>query len=281
MVLRCWYAWDVIHCVKWKFRRAAMYVQCVPWSMSLVRQNVNCVTQSWLVSKKRVQLAVSHQTSLSVALDNNHKEKNDYWESEDSDCENIKKSRLIKLSKMTHRIPDIWSVYWQESDSGRREYLQSKDCEDLLVRLWIGTSWSGVGLVIDISRHPACCIGNPRLWLVLPLLSIANNRGRACCSLKETWLKIWFYYSFKIFSRFWLVKTTRIIHHNQVLFTKFGKNLRNIELMTSKVERIKNYWTNDVKMTSKVQPAADYWTVDRENLGTRLCYIWWAEKLRA
>ena len=34
-------------------------------------------------------------------------------------------------------------------------------------------------------------------------------------------------------------------------------------------------------MMSKVQPAADYWTVDRENLGTRLCYIWWAEKHRA
>ena len=89
------------------------------------------------------------------------------------------------------------------------------------------------------------------------------------------------YYSFKIFSRFWLVKTTRIIHHSQLLFTKFGKHLRHIESMTSKVERTENYWTSDVKMTSKVQPAADYWIVDRENLGTRLCYIWWAEKLRA
>ena len=90
-----------------------------------------------------------------------------------------------------------------------------------------------------------------------------------------------YYYSFKIFSRFWLVKTTRIIHHNQVLFTKFGKNLRHIESMTSKVEPSENYWTIDVKMTSKVQPAADYWTGDRENLSTRLCYIWWAEKRRA
>ena len=89
------------------------------------------------------------------------------------------------------------------------------------------------------------------------------------------------YCSFKIFSRFWLVKTTRITHHNQLLFTKFGKNLRHIESMMSKVELTENYWTNDVKMTSKVQRAADYWTVDRENLGTRLCYIWWAEKLRA
>ena len=90
------------------------------------------------------------------------------------------------------------------------------------------------------------------------------------------WYKV-YYYSFKIFPRFWLVRTTRIIHHNQLLFSKFGKNLRHIESMTSKVKPVENYWTNDVKMTSKVQPAADYWTVDRENLGTRLCYIWWAE----
>ena len=69
------------------------------------------------------------------------------------------------------------------------------------------------------------------------------------------------YYSFKILPRFWLVKTTRIIHHNQLLFTKFGKNLRHIE-----------------SITSKVQPAADYWTVDRENLRARLCYCWCEQK---
>ena len=90
-----------------------------------------------------------------------------------------------------------------------------------------------------------------------------------------------YHYSFKIFSRFWLVKTTSIIHHNQLLFTKFGKNLRHIASMMSKVQPAENYWTDDVKMMSKVQPAADYWTVDRENLGTGLCYIWWAEKQRA
>ena len=88
-----------------------------------------------------------------------------------------------------------------------------------------------------------------------------------------------YYHSFKIFSRFWLVKTTRIIHHNQLLFTKFGNNLRHIESMTSKVELSENYWTNDVKMTSKVQPAADYWTVAREHLGTMWCCIWWTKLL--
>ena len=78
------------------------------------------------------------------------------------------------------------------------------------------------------------------------------------------------YYSFKIFPRFGLVETTRIIHHNQLLFTKFGKNLRHIQSMTSKVEPAAYYSTVDVKMTSKVEPSADYSTVDRKTLGTRL-----------
>ena len=57
-----------------------------------------------------------------------------------------------------------------------------------------------------------------------------------------------YYYSFKILSRFWLVWTTRIIHHNQLLFTKFETSLRHIGSMMSKVEPTKNYWTNDVKI---------------------------------
>ena len=51
----------------------------------------------------------------------------------------------------------------------------------------------------------------------------------------------WDYYSFKIFLRFWLAKSTRIIHHIQLLLTKFG--------------RILSYWTDDVKSAAKV---ADY-----------------------
>ena len=33
------------------------------------------------------------------------------------------------------------------------------------------------------------------------------------------------YYSFKIFPLFWLAKSTRIIHHNQLQMTKFGRIL--------------------------------------------------------
>ena len=34
-----------------------------------------------------------------------------------------------------------------------------------------------------------------------------------------------FYYSFKIFRQFWLAKSTRIIHQNQLRMTKFGRIL--------------------------------------------------------
>ena len=33
------------------------------------------------------------------------------------------------------------------------------------------------------------------------------------------------YYSFKIFPQFWLAKSTRVIHHNQLMMTKFGRIL--------------------------------------------------------
>ena len=43
----------------------------------------------------------------------------------------------------------------------------------------------------------------------------------------KTWCQVvnCYYYSFKIFPRFWLAKSTLIIDHNQLLMTKFGKIL--------------------------------------------------------
>ena len=58
--------------------------------------------------------------------------------------------------------------------------------------------------------------------------------------------KLYYYSYFKIFPRFWLVKTTRI-YHNQFLLTKFEKNLCHIEPMTSEVQSAADYWTDDVK----------------------------------
>ena len=93
--------------------------------------------------------------------------------------------------------------------------------------------------------------GFRRIWRILQISEGVIHRGRILHILRKPNSIIVNYYSFKIFSRFWLVKNTRIIHHNQVLFTKFGKHLRHIESMTIKVERIENYWTNDVKSAAR------------------------------
>ena len=96
-----------------------------------------------------------------------------------------------------------------------------------------------------------------------------------CCGLRSCNISL--YCPFKIFSRFWLVKTRRIIHHNQLLFTKFGKNLCHIESMMSKVQPYADYWTDDFKMTSEVRFAADYWTADRKTC-RRDCVIFGEQK---
>ena len=70
-----------------------------------------------------------------------------------------------------------------------------------------------------------------------------------------------YHYSFKIFPSFWLVKTTYcIIHHNQLLLTKFGTNL-SYETNDGKSAvccRLSNWWRqNDVK--SAAQPMTSKW----------------------
>ena len=62
------------------------------------------------------------------------------------------------------------------------------------------------------------------------LRDMNNDNGIKTMTMTMIILK-YFYYSFKIFPRFWLVKTTRIIHHKQLLLTK--------------------YWTNDVKSAAR------------------------------
>ena len=86
---------------------------------------------------------------------------------------------------------------------------------------------------------------------------------------------IW-YNSFKIFPRFWLVKTARMIHHNQLLLTKFAKNFVSTDDVKSAARcRLLNHWRqNDVKSLDYwTIDVKEYWTIDQENLATRLCYL--------
>ena len=54
-------------------------------------------------------------------------------------------------------------------------------------------------------------------------ISFTRSIGMKVLKLSEIHNK--YYYSFKIFPRFWLVKSTLLIHHNQLLMTKFGRIL--------------------------------------------------------
>ena len=61
-----------------------------------------------------------------------------------------------------------------------------------------------------------------------------------CLVYSGPYLNILFYYSLKIFLRFWLAKSTHITtHHNQLLLTKFGRTLP--------------YSTKDIKSEAKLQ----------------------------
>ena len=67
------------------------------------------------------------------------------------------------------------------------------------------------------------------------------------------------HYSFKIFHSFWLTKIPRLIHHNWLLSTKFG--------------RILQYWTDDVY--NRAAKLTDYWTVNLEELHVGTSKSWY------
>ena len=72
-----------------------------------------------------------------------------------------------------------------------------------------------------ISQNPQGTSGNINTQETAEALSLTQN-----CHLRRKTRSVNLnYYSLKIFPRFWLAKSTRIIHHNQLLITKFGRIL--------------------------------------------------------
>ena len=71
------------------------------------------------------------------------------------------------------------------------------------------------------------------IWLILGpiklfqttllLFSAAGNQVYCYHCLTDAAYINFIYYSFKMFPQFWLAKSTRIIHHNQSLMTKFER----------------------------------------------------------
>ena len=68
------------------------------------------------------------------------------------------------------------------------------------------------------------------------------------------------YYSFKIIPRFWLVKSTRIIHHNQLPLTKFGKNFELLSQWRQKfchVEPMTSKWRQKCSPLQAIEPLTE------------------------
>ena len=82
------------------------------------------------------------------------------------------------------------------------------------------------------------------------------------------------YYSFKIFLRFWLVKTARIIHHNQLLLTKYWTN----DVKSAARWKLLNQWRqNDVKSAAR-RRLLNRWP---RKPGDKVVLFWFTEKQRA
>ena len=59
--------------------------------------------------------------------------------------------------------------------------------------------------------------------MTLLLCSAVGNQVYCYHCLTDAAYVNFIYHSFKMFAQFWLAKSTRIIHHNQSLMTKFGR----------------------------------------------------------
>ena len=122
------------------------------------------------------------------------------------------------------RIPMLHTVYYKAPYLGpysspvKRSTESSWHCYDVPVWRWYYhvMCWRicgpGPKNAEQSSRRT-----RPPVQTELPGTTPQNVRGMI--------LKRNYYYSFKIFPQFWLAKSTRIIHHNQLLMTKLGRIL--------------------------------------------------------
>ena len=72
--------------------------------------------------------------------------------------------------------------------------------------------------VVFFSKLQKATFGDDAIWIAKQF----SLESRFRMSIK-------YYYSFKIFLRFWLAKIPRTIHHNQLVSTKFGRRLRYVK----------------------------------------------------
>ena len=94
----------------------------------------------------------------------------------------------------------VWVIKW--SILSFPVHVTKKKVKSVMARLYCIERrglWFSQGTLVSVKGH----------WLS----AHSGSRSNYC------------YYLFKIFPRFWLAKRTRLIHHNRLLMTKFGRNL--------------------------------------------------------
>ena len=125
-----------------------------------------------------------------------------------------------------------WSSLWPVGlDHTNLWYMHSRRSFPPLKHPWVLKSSDDV----KIKRHKGC--GSSQVVMTCPELRCewvninplrSNIRIQILQTDLHTFGHSWdskSYYSFKIFPQFWLAKSTRIIHHNWLLMTKFGRIL--------------------------------------------------------
>ena len=114
------------------------------------------------------------------------------------------------------------SVCWKSSFVQNKNWSRVQDsvCKTLrLVRISL--------LISAITKSFAFFFSRKSCYNCLEFSQPLEYLYQAMQTPKSFLLLKWYnFYSFKIFPRFWLAKSTRIIHHNQPLMTKFGRMLR-------------------------------------------------------
>ena len=113
-----------------------------------------------------------------------------------------------------------------------------------LVHKWtLRLRYASVGIIFTVDYYDTVPINlnKYKSWLFLSdyisNMTVANSKASAPLATVPilSWICIYKhlnstilkenYYSFKMFPQFWLTRSTRIIHRNQLLMTKFGRIL--------------------------------------------------------
>ena len=116
------------------------------------------------------------------------------------------------LNLLHERVSSIWPLFWNESGPQSCNSIEASE-------IWVQAYRKRL-------YHNKLCqpFLHTQSQQIMVKWIILNFYNWLRCNI-NSYINIHYYNSFKIFPRFWLAKSTSIIHHNQSLMTKFGRIL--------------------------------------------------------